>query len=306
MLQPHNYRRIPFLVLCGLLVATLACSTFATPTPTPTPTFTPTSTPTNTPTSTSTPTPTATPTRTPTPTATATPVPQPGDVVLSGAFCRKVNDDNFYLFALTGDGYYSIVKFVDSEWKALVDWKLSGAIHTGKATNNIRVICLKDSLQLIVNGRVLNTVKDNEFKTGTVGVAAGTFSAAKPNALVTFDDLIVKIPEAIAATGGGSGGGGGGVSTTSPQATQPPPATATGNGRLVVVMCQGIEVTVTIFSGGQIIRQESLHNVGRNVYELPPGHYDVQFQATGYYNLNLAYDIAPGQEVVQYIGETGC
>src|SRR5574341_1721638 len=96
MLQPHNYRRIPFLVLCGLLVATLACSTFATPTPTPTPTFTPTSTPTNTPTSTSTPPPTATPTRTPTPTATATPVPQPGDVVLSDAF--NDNDNGWNTF----------------------------------------------------------------------------------------------------------------------------------------------------------------------------------------------------------------
>ncbi len=81
-----------------------------------------------------------------------------------------------------------------------------------------------------------------------------------------------------------------------PLPTQPPP---TGNGKFIIVMCQDIEVTVTIFGGGQVIRQESLHNAGRVVYELPPGKYDVQMAAAGYYNLNLQYDITPGSEFVQ-------
>jgi hypothetical protein len=157
---------------------------------------------------------------------------------------------------------------------------------------------------------VLATVKDDELKTGSFGLMVGTFD--QPNSTVTFDNLIVKLPQppdtfVVAGSGGGSGNGAGGQSTPAPtappQSTAPPP---TGNGQLIVIMCQNIDTTVTIFSGGQIVKQSSLHSTGANVYDLPAGHYDVQFNAAGYYNLNLSYDILPGQAVTQYIGGQTC
>ncbi len=230
-----------------------------------------------------------------------------GANTLFGGICRKVDRDNFYLFAIAGNGYYTITKYVNDQWTALIDWKASGAIRTGKATNVFRIICLGDTLQLSVNNRVVATARDSQFKTGAIGLVVGTFAAANPSSKVSFDNLVVKVPETVAATGGGTSTGGGGTAATKPpQATRPPAATATGNGRLVIVMCQGIEVTITIFSGGQIFKQESLHNAGRNVYELPPGKYDVQLAAAGYNNLNLQYDVKPGSEYVQYIGSQTC
>lgn len=234
-----------------------------------------------------------------------------GSNTMFGAQCRKTDDQNFYLFALTGDGYYTIVKYVNAEWTPLVDWTRSSAIHTGKASNTVRIICSGNTLQLTVNDRVLATKQDDKFKRGAIGVVAGTFDAASPNSEVTFDNVIVKVAESITVAtgggggsgGGGGGGGGGAAPTTAPLPTQPPP---TGNGKLIIVMCQDIEVTITIFGGGQVVRQESLHNAGRVVYELPPGKYDVQLAAAGYYNLNLQYDITPGSEFVQYIGEQTC
>ena len=90
-----------------------------------------------------------------------------------------------------------------------------------------------------------------------------------------------------------------------PTAPAPPAGAQPQTGTLMVVMCQDLEATMTIFRYGQIVRQESLHSKGANLYELPVGHYDLQFEARGYYNLNVAADIEPGGVFTWYIGE-GC
>ncbi len=231
---------------------------------------------------------------------------------LFGAVCRGKDDINFYWFALTADGYYTITKFVDGKPTPLVDFTPSSAIHAGKATNTVRVICSGDKLQLTVNDRILATLQDHSLLEGSFGLSAGTFD--QPNSTVTFDNLIVKLPQLpdtfIVAVGGGGGNGGGGGSTpgSTPVPTEPPQPTTppTGNGQLIIVMCQSINTAVTIFSGGQIVKQNSLTSAGVNVYDLPAGHYDVQFNAEGYYNLNVSYDILPGQAITQYIGSESC
>jgi hypothetical protein len=228
-----------------------------------------------------------------------------GQNSMFGGQCRKRDDSNYYLFAVTGNGYYAVVKYVKGEWQALVDWTRTSAIKTGKATNTLRYICEGQGLQFWINGVRLVTLKDTEFKNGQLGLVVGTFDATTPNTEVIFDNFSATFPEPITlATGGGGGTGGTGGGGT--VATQAPVATASGTGQLIIVMCQGLEVTVTIFKDGQIVQQHSLHNAGRNVYELPPGHYDVQFNATGYYNLNLAYDIVAGAGITQYIGDSSC
>lgn len=228
-----------------------------------------------------------------------------------GAICRYQDRNNYYLFQLTADGYYSIFRYVNNDFQAIVDWTASSAILTGKKTNTVRVICTGDMLQLAINNRVLATKKDAQFTDGSFALVAGAFSAPNSPTTYAFDNVTVRVPppaEALAlppaTTGGGTGGGS--TATQPPAVAQPtqPPANATG--RLILIMCQDIESTITIFRDGQIIKQHSLNAAGRNVYDLPPGRYDVQFSATGYYNLNFSYDIVAGGEVVQYIGHTTC
>ncbi len=224
-----------------------------------------------------------------------------------GAVCRDGGNSNFYWFGMTGDGQYIIVRSVNGKQTPLINWTRTSAVHTGKTTNTIRVICSGDKLQLTVNGRILATLKDDNLKKGAFGLAAGTF--AQPDSTVTFDNLTVKLPqpaETFAVTGSGGGGGGGGGNTPAPTTPPQPTTPPTGNGQLIIVMCQSINTTVTIFSGGQIVKQNSLTSTGVNVYDLPAGHYDVQFNAAGYYNLNLSYDILPGQVITQYIGGSAC
>jgi len=83
-------------------------------------------------------------------------------------------------------------------------------------------------------------------------------------------------------------------------------ATATGTpsnyGTLAVLMCGGIEASVTIFHDGQIVTQGSLHRDQLNLYALLPGHYDVQYSATGYSNYNRSYDIAAGDLIIEPFG----
>lgn len=223
-----------------------------------------------------------------------------------GAVCRDGGNSSYYWFVMTGDGQYTIVKSVNGKQTPLIRWTPTSAVHTGKTTNTIRVICSGDKLQLTVNGRTLATLKDDSLKKGAFGLAAGTFT--QPDSTVTFDNLTVKLPqpaETFVLAGSGGGGGGGGntpAPTTPPQPTTPP----TGNGQLIIVMCQSINTAVTIFYGGQIVKQNALTSTGVNVYDLPAGHYDVQFNASGYYNLNLSYDILPGQAITQYIGGSTC
>lgn len=42
------------------------------------------------------------------------------------------------------------------------------------------------------------------------------------------------------------------------------------------------------------------------MYVLPAGHYDVQFNAKGYGNLNFSYDITPGVTITQYLDAPSC
>jgi hypothetical protein len=222
---------------------------------------------------------------------------------MMGAQCRKRSDNYFYIFAITGNGYYTVSKFNGNGWEDLVAWTPSSAVRTGKATNTLRVICSGEALQFWINGARVVTLEDDSFPRGEIGLLAGTFQESSPNTLVTFDNLTITLPEPVTLA---TGGGGDPAPTAAGGATQAPQATASGNGQLIIVMCQGLETSVTIFHDGQIFRQESLHNAGTNVYDLPAGHYDVQFNTEGYYNLNLAYDITPGNSYTQYIGGETC
>jgi hypothetical protein len=88
--------------------------------------------------------------------------------------CRYQNSENFYLFLISGDGFYAIGKYQGGSSQITIlsgdgQYQFSDAINQGIATNQIRVRCLGNELSLAVNGLSLAAATDPTFVTGDIG-----------------------------------------------------------------------------------------------------------------------------------------
>lgn len=114
-----------------------------------------------------------------------------------GVLCRYQDENNFYIFLISGDGYYAIGKYETGEQQITYltpnqEYVFSDLINQGVATNLIRVSCVGNELSLSVNGLPLVTVTDNSFAGGDVGLGVSTLEPG--TAVVQFDDLLVLAP----------------------------------------------------------------------------------------------------------------
>ena len=122
----------------------------------------------------------------------ATPLAGPDDNDY-GVIVRRVDDNNFYRFEISGDGYFNIQKRQKGKWQKLIaDWTESSTIHTGAATNHLRVVCAGRALTFFVNQVQVAQVTDDAFARGEVGVLAGTLT--EPGVQVAFDNVEVSKP----------------------------------------------------------------------------------------------------------------
>jgi uncharacterized repeat protein (TIGR02543 family) len=84
-----------------------------------------------------------------------------------------------FLFLITGNGHYTLIKQEGEESHYIVDWTKSSYIEQGNSSNTLKVICLDSIITLYVNSHVLeqisgefpDTVGDNGI--GLVTVASG-------------------------------------------------------------------------------------------------------------------------------------
>lgn len=114
-----------------------------------------------------------------------------------GMICRYQSEENFYVFLISGDGYFAIGKYQSGSNQVVYlsgdgQYQYSDAINQGVATNLIRVSCVGDELSLAVNGLPLASVSDPTFVTGDLGLAVSAFELG--TAVVEFDDLLVTSP----------------------------------------------------------------------------------------------------------------
>jgi hypothetical protein len=114
-----------------------------------------------------------------------------------GVICRYQNEENFYLFLISGDGYYAIGKYqTGGEQITYLSgdgrFQFSDVINQGIATNQIRASCIGNELSLAVNGIELVSVTDPTFVTGDVGLGVSTLEPG--TAVVEFDQLQVLAP----------------------------------------------------------------------------------------------------------------
>jgi hypothetical protein len=114
-----------------------------------------------------------------------------------GIICRYQNEENFYVFLISGDGYYAIGKYQTGNENVVYltengQFQPSDAINTGIASNEMEASCIGNELSLAVNGVPLVSVSDPTFVTGDIGLAASTLQAA--TGVIEFDNVQVAAP----------------------------------------------------------------------------------------------------------------
>lgn len=111
-----------------------------------------------------------------------------------GIICRAVDDNSFYTFIISSDGYYGIGMINDNNYQLIGMEALqpSDAIQLGSALNHIRADCVGNTLTLHVNGMQIAQVQDATFASGDIGLIAGTYDT--PGTDIRFDNFILYQP----------------------------------------------------------------------------------------------------------------
>ena len=111
-----------------------------------------------------------------------------------GLICRHQNTENFYIFLISSDGFFGILRVIDGEQKLLEmdEMEYSESINTGNSTNVIRADCIGSSLTLYVNSEQLISVEESSLESGDVGLLAGTFDILGTD--IHFDNFLVRTP----------------------------------------------------------------------------------------------------------------
>lgn len=114
-----------------------------------------------------------------------------------GVICRYQDEENFYLFLISGDGYYAIGKYQSDEDRVVYltedgQYISSEHINQGQAKNHIEASCIGNELSLTVNGIPMITVMDSQFPSGDIGLAASALQQGTVE--IAFDDLKVSVP----------------------------------------------------------------------------------------------------------------
>ncbi len=116
-----------------------------------------------------------------------------------GLICRYQDASNFYLFIVSGDGFYAIGRYSgDSAQITYLTgeppdyYVASPFINQGAATNNLTASCVGSELSLAINGQEVAQVTDDVLPAGDIGVAAGVFEAGR--LVVAFESIEVSGP----------------------------------------------------------------------------------------------------------------
>jgi uncharacterized repeat protein (TIGR02543 family) len=107
--------------------------------------------------------------------------------------CRFQDEDNGYDFAISADGYYEVLKWVNGNDIVFEGPTYSSYINQGVgAVNFIHIECIGNSLSLSVNGHLLASVTDSSFSGGDICLAANSLAGSFTE--VAFDNLVLFEP----------------------------------------------------------------------------------------------------------------
>ena len=135
-----------------------------------------------------------------------------------------LEDDNYYLFLVSSDGYYQVSRAIDGKQKELSTWIQSAAVKQGLNTVNLlRVIARGDQFHFFINdqpvslcipddptaqstinpvsgecmgGAMKEMLTDDTIPNGQVGVVAKSTDTGGAGVVAAFDNLLVYVPPA--------------------------------------------------------------------------------------------------------------
>lgn len=140
-----------------------------------------------------------------------------------GVVFRQRDADTYYVFEISGDGYYRLTKVDNNIATNITKWIKSPVIHQGIASNEVRIVGKGDTFIFYVNQELMplctkgdkaeptyneytgectsneweDSFVDGAFKQGRVGLSLGnTLTSDVTQALVVaFDNLVIVGPE---------------------------------------------------------------------------------------------------------------
>jgi S1-C subfamily serine protease len=108
-----------------------------------------------------------------------------------GVICRYQDNQNFYMFEITQDGYFAIYKLYKSDWYPLIEYTYSDML-VNLQDAQFNTACIGNTLTLAVNGKLLGEITDQSINSGDFGFFAGTFDTG--GNIISFDNLIISEP----------------------------------------------------------------------------------------------------------------
>jgi len=124
----------------------------------------------------------------------ATQVDGPNNNIYGILFRYGLEDDEFYVFAVNGDGFYTLV--IDgaqhTEPDIIIDWTEASVINKGQQTNRLKIVAVGGDIEYYVNDQLLGTAQDDRLTTGTVGFFVG--SIEEGGVRVSYDNLKISNP----------------------------------------------------------------------------------------------------------------
>ena len=87
-----------------------------------------------------------------------------------GAICRQQDEENYYLFAISADGYYLILKVENGFPTPLAGPTPSEVINLGRARNQLEARCVGETLTLRINETLTISHTDAAFREGEIAL----------------------------------------------------------------------------------------------------------------------------------------
>jgi hypothetical protein len=114
-----------------------------------------------------------------------------------GILFRFQDAQNYYLFAISGNGHFDLFCLVDGQPYNVVNWTEVPSVEQGQSTNHLRLFADGATISMYANGELLATVPDNTFRRGDIGLMAGSFEEGGVE--IAFDNLkVAEIEEGSA------------------------------------------------------------------------------------------------------------